>query len=477
MKKKSTATSKLAALVKGVAAKITKTAAKAVSRPAAKKAVGKSSAAAKTKPPAPAATKPKLAKTVRPDPKAPAAPKKPARKAARKKIAQEVELPPILFEGDHPSLPPAGGPGQRYALGPSAPKEDFADEGELPDAYGTKEVLLAARDPHWLYAHWDLTRDQLRRYNAMARDGHLALRVFLGAATGEPVSEVPVHPESRHWFIHVERAGTKYAVELGYYGTNKRWKSISTSGLTLTPPDVMADAAGELFATIPLEVPLPKLVELVRAAALESAPLAEAIEELRVSGHPQLPPALVITTQPGTARVKPWTAAQKRALAEIITLDQVRRVWIGSLEITELLRRQLEQGELASLSSIAAVPGAGLSSGALSSLSSPFGVVTGGRPKGFWFNVNAELIIYGATEPDATVTIGGRKIRLRPDGSFSYRFALPDGDYELPATAVSADASDARHATLQFRRATKYIGDVGTHPQDAALKKPSPDNV
>src|SRR5688572_31722682 len=32
----------------------------------------------------------------------------------------------------------------------------------------------------------------------------------------------------------------------------------------------------------------------------------------------------------------------------------------------------------------------------------------------------------------ATVTIGGRPIRLRPDGSFSYRFSLPDGEYELP---------------------------------------------
>ena len=26
------------------------------------------------------------------------------------------------------------------------------------------------------------------------------------------------------------------------------------------------------------------------------------------------------------------------------------------------------------------------------------------RPAGFWFNVNAELVIYGATEPDASVT-------------------------------------------------------------------------
>jgi len=46
--------------------------------------------------------------------------------------------------------------------------------------------------------------------------------------------------------------------------------------------------------------------------------------------------------------------------------------------------------------------------------------------------VNAELIIYGATEPDAQVTIGGRANQAAPDGSFSFRFSLPDGDYELP---------------------------------------------
>src|SRR5688500_20153543 len=34
----------------------------------------------------------------------------------------------------------------------------------------------------------------------------------------------------------------------------------------------------------------------------------------------------------------------------------------------------------------------------------------------FWFKINAELIIYGATEPDAKVAIADRPIKLRPDG-------------------------------------------------------------
>jgi hypothetical protein len=103
----------------------------------------------------------------------------------------------------------------------------------------------------------------------------------------------------------------------------------------------------------------------------------------------------------------------------------------------------------------------------------------GGMPgkKSFWFNVNAELIIYGATEPDAAVSIAGRKIKLRPDGSFSFRFSLPDGHYDLPAIAISADGTDSRAANLQFRRETEYRGDVGTHPQDPGLRPPKADSV
>jgi hypothetical protein len=169
-----------------------------------------------------------------------------------------------------------------------------------------------------------------------------------------------------------------------------------------------------------------------------------------------------------------WTPAQEAALAEVVSLDQVRRVWIGSLEITELVRRQFER-EISSQGA-AQLRGPTSPTGAVTSVASPLG---GEQPrgKGFWFNVNAELVIYGATERDATVTIGGRKIKLRHDGSFSYRFALPDGRYDLPVVAVSADGTDGRAAELKFTRSTELLGDVGTYPQDPALKPPTPDDV
>jgi hypothetical protein len=222
----------------------------------------------------------------------------------------------------------------------------------------------------------------------------------------------------------------------------------------------MSEDVSAQFATIPIEVPFAELMALAHQAVRQNIPLAEVIQQLRAFGYTQF--ALT------TAEPAHWTPEQQRALSSIITMDGVRRVWMGSLEITELIRRKLQQ-EISSMAaaqfSLPTSPG-----GAITSVSSPFGGME--QRKGFWFNVNAELILYGATEPDAQVTIGGRVITLRPDGTFSYRFALPDGNYDLPAVAISSDKTDGRAAELKFARSTEYRGDVGTHPQDPQLKPP-----
>ena len=379
-----------------------------------------------------------------------------------RKPQAESELPEVLFEGDRPGAFPSG-PGQRYALGATAPEEHFATQGELPESYGTQQVLVTARDPHWLYVHWDLTREQLRDYNAQSIHKHLVLRLTQPDAEAEAAGEVHVHPESRHWFVHVAQAGVKYAVELGYYGKAKGWTNISTSAPTLAPPDVVSANTETRFATIPMDVALSQLVETVKSGAAKNLSLAHALEELRLAGHPLLPSV----TEGGEAQ--PWTPEQEHALAEVISMKQVGRVTVGSMDITELVQRGLQENFS---SIIAALAGPG----GVSSISSPQGGAPA-SPGGFWFNLNAELIVYGATEPTASVTIGGRPVKLRPDGSFSYRFALPDGQYELPVTAVSADGTEARHADLKFSRATDIVGDVGQHPQDPALKTPLPENT
>jgi hypothetical protein len=309
---------------------------KGLRKPATKSAKTRTSSSAanparKTKPKASAATAKAAPARVKTAPTAPA-----AAKAKKTSGVTRLKIPPILLEGDAPPAPAVSGPGQRYALGPTSAGVTAMPSGaELPDAYGTQQLFLVARDPHWLYAHWDFTREQLKNYNSLSPDGHLVLRVFRGTTEGEPISEIQLHPESRSWFAPVQEAGAKYVAELGYLVAGRQWVSLARSGATFTPPDSLSDDTSIRFATIPAEVPFAKLLALVQGAVREHTPLVEAMQQMRAQGFKELPaPDAVLT---------PWTPAQEKALAEVISIDHVRRIWIGSLEITELIRRQILQ--------------------------------------------------------------------------------------------------------------------------------------
>lgn len=93
-----------------------------------------------------------------------------------------------------------------------------------------------------------------------------------------------------------------------------------------------------------------------------------------------------------------------------------------------------------------------LFSGAVSSPTSPVKLPLGRK---FWMVVDCELIVYGATEPDAKVTVQGKEIKLRPDGTFSLRFALPDGRQSIPVKAVSADGVEEHTITPVVSRQTQ----------------------
>jgi hypothetical protein len=85
------------------------------------------------------------------------------------------------------------------------------------------------------------------------------------------------------------------------------------------------------------------------------------------------------------------------------------------------------------------------------------GAYPAGRMRKFWFRLDAELIVYGATEPTARVTLQGEPIRLRPDGTFTMRFSLPDSRQIIPAVAASADGVEERTIVLAVERNTKQL--------------------
>ena len=228
---------------------------------------------------------------------------------------------------------------------------------------------------------------------------------------GHPAYEIHVHPESRHWFTHVERAGNSYVAELGYYSALGKWTRVSVSSGTMTPPDAVSPRTTPNSPRFRLNFRSRRLMEIIKAAVCENLRSRRPSRNCAAHGHPDLPRVTAVRSGHRRCPRHRGRRSRNRRWPKSSTLTQIRRVWMGSLEITELIRRKLAH-EISSL---------GVSSSfGVSSLSSPFGGME--RAKGFWFNVNAELIIYGATEPDAKVTLGGHEIKLRSDGTFSYRF-------------------------------------------------------
>jgi hypothetical protein len=94
-----------------------------------------------------------------------------------------------------------------------------------------------------------------------------------------------------------------------------------------------------------------------------------------------------------------------------------------------------------------------MASPGMASMASPVKKVP--KERNFWLVVDCELIVYGATEPDAKVTVQDKEIKLRPDGSFTLRFALPDGEQVIPVKAVSSDELEERTITPIVTRETK----------------------
>ena len=76
------------------------------------------------------------------------------------------------------------------------------------------------------------------------------------------------------------------------------------------------------------------------------------------------------------------------------------------------------------------------------------------RQRSFWLVADAELIVYGATDPAATLSIGDEAVPLSADGTFRVQVPFRDGHQLYPIKAVAADGEQTRDITLAFERKT-----------------------
>lgn len=75
----------------------------------------------------------------------------------------------------------------------------------------------------------------------------------------------------------------------------------------------------------------------------------------------------------------------------------------------------------------------------------------------FFFDMEVELVFYGATLPTSFVTINEEPVTLRPDGSFALRVPFPDRRHVIPAVAVTRDGSHQKTIVVGVERNTKVM--------------------
>jgi uncharacterized protein len=355
-----------------------------------------------------------------------------------------VSFSPALNAESSPSSPAPVVSAAATAPVPAVKAQDlpaYEFLGYLPESYGTKKLFLVARDPHILFAYWDLSPIQYQEAARAAHDGKVFLEVYV---PGEGrVQQIHIWDCHKNWYLQVNRPDTSFVAQLGYYRPDGGFEVLARSAEVRTPRDTLSPNTEARFVTIPFHVSFREIFDMIAAQSQPGEELAETLARLQRSDY----------ELPFQARVpRDLTPKESEELLDYMGDEEVRRRMVGSFEITEILKKRFET--LVSSGQWASSAGAWVTS-----VSSPFGA-SFGKERGFHMHVNAELIIYGGTEPNARVRIDGQDITLSKDGTFSYHFVFPDGQFHIPIDATSADGVEMRSALLSFLRMTELEGDV-----------------
>ena len=280
------------------------------------------------------------------------------------------------------------------------------------------QVVFLPREPQWAYCFWTIsTADLEQAHSRRALSLCLRLRDVSGEASGsQALQEIVVKENAREWFVPIPLSDRDYQIELGYRLPAGGWYSLARSAVARIPGLEPSEVVADRFVAFDLEAPPSPQVD------------------------------------------EPWVAPEvaQAAIHERLYQESLRRVWRSGSE--EFQERGLEGTDQFGLNE------SGVGVWASGRNDSGVGGVTP-RQRAFWLVADAELIVYGATDPSATLRIGTEVVPLKPDGSFRIQVPFRDGKQLYPIEAIAADGEQRRSITLSFSRTTP---EDRTNPREAA---------
>ncbi|MGI0491168.1 DUF4912 domain-containing protein [Alkalinema pantanalense CENA528] len=305
------------------------------------------------------------------------------------------------------------------------------DEGlpELPDGYGESRIVLMPRDPQWAYTYWDVPNDHR---NALRQQGgqQLALRLYdvtdidVGDQNPHSMQQYACDEMSRDWYLPVPVSDRDYVAEIGYVTGDGRWLMLARSNAMRIPPVYPSDWFDEQFITVDWQE------DLQGKTFLELVPPGTGQGDFA-----PYPPMFGLSQEAEAMRIAGSLFGSMHQLPSSAISSFVFPSGMGMWS--------LPTPSGMGMSGITGMSGAGFSAS-----------MPPVRSRKFWMVADAELIVYGATEPDATVTIGGMPIKLNSDGTFRFHLSFQDGVLDYPIMAVAADGEQMRQIRMRFMRET-----------------------
>lgn len=196
----------------------------------------------------------------------------------------EFELTPNTRSDDRDKDAHEGAEGSAFRISARpliANPEAEVSEGTgtlLPRSYGAETLTLMARDPHSIFAYWDLDWPSAFRDQA-PHDRKVHLRIL--SSDGAELVMVEIEPMAGSCEVTVPKADAAYEGELGYFLAGGEWHSLLRSALITTPPEAVGSDGEVDFATVPFHLSFQRMIDLLRISKQENESLLSMLANLR----------------------------------------------------------------------------------------------------------------------------------------------------------------------------------------------------
>ncbi|MEI7998555.1 MAG: DUF4912 domain-containing protein [Candidatus Omnitrophota bacterium] len=340
------------------------------------------------------------------------------------------------------------------------------DSTDLPELAPRTQCVLIPRDPNFIYAYWNFTQDDLDRAHNQLRfereNSQLVLRIYdttrinFKGTNANHTWDLDVGFATKNWYVHVWQDNADYCAELGIRSSENHFVPLTRSIIVHTPPKSTSKRNDLIWQDIKSRKETqPYIREDVKVDSKRSHGILQ--EQLKKKAQ--------TANQPQKVRVYHLTAEDLRAyymnlfakvskkhrgkirkIEDVLKGKQKEISWQKVQPLSnnfDLLKHSHplgdSEGKGASENLVGPQSDSGASEGRLAQ-------------RKFFFEIWAELTVYGRTEHDAAVWLNEKGIKLNSDGTFTLRYALPDGEVPLKFIAQSSDGVEQRHILTGVQR-------------------------